>query len=126
MRPCSSIGCIQAQRCHTGRCPSGVATQSAWLQRGLDPTLKSVRLANYVSVLRREIVALARTCGYPHPAFVTLDQFAFLDGTVMSPATDRFDLLPSWCRPDHEDLEAIAAIMRSDRIGSDRSGSAIG
>jgi len=121
-----SIGCIQAQRCHTDRCPSGVATQSAWLQRGLDPTLKSVRLANYVSVLRREIVALARTCGYPHPAFVTLDQFAFLDGTVMSPATDRFDLLPSWCRPDHEDLEEIAAIMRSERIGSDRSGTAIG
>ena len=43
-----SIGCIQAQRCHTGRCPSGVATQSPWLQRGLDPALKSVRLANYI------------------------------------------------------------------------------
>jgi len=121
-----SIGCIQAQRCHTGRCPTGVATQSPRLQRGLDPTLKSVRMANYISVLRREIIALSRTCGYPHPAFVTLDQFAFLDGTVMSPATERFDLLPSWCRPDIEDLEAVAAIMRSDRIGSDRSGSTIG
>jgi len=121
-----SIGCIQAQRCHTGRCPSGVATQSHWLQRGLDPALKSVQLANYVAVLRREIIALARTCGYPHPAFVTSDQFAFLDGTVMTPATERFDLLPSWCRPDHEDLEAIATIMRSDRTGSDRSGSVMG
>ena len=26
-----SIGCIQAQRCHTGHCPTGVATQNAWL-----------------------------------------------------------------------------------------------
>ncbi len=26
-----SIGCIQAQVCHTNRCPSGVATQSKWL-----------------------------------------------------------------------------------------------
>ena len=121
-----SIGCIQAQRCHTGRCPSGVATQSQWRQHSLDPTLKSVRLANYVSVLRREIVALARTCGSPHPAFVTLDQFAFLDGTVMTPATERFDLLPSWCRPDLDDLEAIAAIMRSDRISSERTGTAMG
>ena len=43
-----AIGCIQAQRCHTGHCPTGVATQSAWLMRGLDPTLKSARLANYL------------------------------------------------------------------------------
>ena len=32
-----AIGCIQAQRCHTGRCPTGVATQSRWLMHGLDP-----------------------------------------------------------------------------------------
>ena len=44
-----AIGCIQAQRCHTGHCPTGVATQNAWLPRGLDPTLKSARLANYVA-----------------------------------------------------------------------------
>ena len=30
-----AIGCIQAQKCHTGHCPTGVATQSAYLQRGL-------------------------------------------------------------------------------------------
>ena len=29
-----AVGCIQAQRCHTGHCPTGVATQSAWLMRG--------------------------------------------------------------------------------------------
>lgn len=26
-----SIGCIQAQVCHTNRCPTGIATQSQWL-----------------------------------------------------------------------------------------------
>jgi glutamate synthase (ferredoxin) len=121
-----AIGCIQAQRCHTGRCPTGVATQSQWLQRGLDPTVKSVRVANYICVLRREIIALSRTCGHPHPAFVSLDQFGFLDGNALTPATDRFDLLPNWCRPAHEDLEQIAAIMRSDPIGADRSDTVIG
>ena len=35
-----AIGCIQAQRCHTGHCPAGVATQNRWLVRGLDPTDK--------------------------------------------------------------------------------------
>ena len=35
-----SIGCIQAQRCHTDPCPTGVATQKPWLVRGLDPELE--------------------------------------------------------------------------------------
>jgi glutamate synthase domain-containing protein 2 len=39
--PMLSIGCIQAKKCHTDHCPTGVATQSAWLSHGLDPTLKS-------------------------------------------------------------------------------------
>lgn len=75
-----SIGCIQAQRCHTGRCPSGVATQSAWLQHGLDPVCKSVRCANYLATLRFELLRLARTCGYVHPALVPLDAIEPQDG----------------------------------------------
>ena len=50
-----AIGCIQAQRCHTGRCPTGVATQNPWLVRGLDPEIKAARAANYVRTLRREL-----------------------------------------------------------------------
>src|SRR5512142_503267 len=65
-----AIGCIQAQRCHTGRCPTGVETQNRWLAGGLDPELKSVRLASYVRALRGELLALARTCGVTHPALV--------------------------------------------------------
>jgi len=65
-----SIGCIQAQRCHTGRCPTGVATQSRWLMRGLDPDVKSSRAANYLVALRAEMLSLARSCGASHPALV--------------------------------------------------------
>ena len=36
-----AVGCIQAQRCHSGHCPTGVATQNKWLMRGLDPTSKA-------------------------------------------------------------------------------------
>jgi glutamate synthase domain-containing protein 2 len=68
-----SIGCIQAQRCHTGSCPTGVATQSRWLMRGLDPDMKSARCANYVRALRGELLALARTVGVPHPSLVTAE-----------------------------------------------------
>ena len=50
-----AIGCIQAQICQTGNCPTGVATQDKWLMRGLDPTDKSARLANYITTLRRKL-----------------------------------------------------------------------
>ena len=58
-----AVGCIQAQRCHTGHCPTGVATQNRWLMRGLDPTLKSDRLANYIATLRKELLSVASACG---------------------------------------------------------------
>ncbi|MCB9868395.1 MAG: FMN-binding glutamate synthase family protein [Planctomycetes bacterium] len=74
-----AIGCIQAQRCHTGHCPTGVATQNRWLMHGLDPTHKGHRLANYLVALRKEIEWLAHACGQPHPALVTPDQLEILD-----------------------------------------------
>ena len=68
-----AIGCIQAQICHTGKCPTGVATQNKWLMRGLDPTDKSAKLANYVTTLRKEVLQLCRACGVEHPSMMTLE-----------------------------------------------------
>lgn len=75
-----AIGCIQAQRCHTNHCPTGIATQNAWLSHGLDPSLKAVRLANYVVTLRKELLALSRACGVAHPALVPPERIEVLDG----------------------------------------------
>jgi glutamate synthase domain-containing protein 2 len=74
-----SIGCIQAQRCHTGHCPTGVTTSNAWLQHGLDPTIKSVRCASYLVRLRQEVLQLSRATGHEHPSGVTLDDLDILD-----------------------------------------------
>jgi len=62
-----SIGCIQAQICHTNRCPSGVATQSKWLQNGINVPLKSERLAQYFKSFRKEFVEITHAAGYEHP-----------------------------------------------------------
>lgn len=86
-----AIGCIQAQRCHTGHCPTGVATQNRWLMRGLDRKSKAVRAANYVVALRKELLQVARACGSEHPADVPLDRFEILDGALdMRRASDVF------------------------------------
>ncbi len=65
-----AIGCVQAQKCHDDHCPTGVATQNRWLTRGLDPTDKSVRFANYVAALRYELIRLANAMGVEHPNLV--------------------------------------------------------
>ena len=75
-----SIGCIQAQKCHTDHCPTGVATQNPWLVRGLDPELKSVRAANYIKSMRRDLWKVSEAMGVVHPGLITPDDVDILDG----------------------------------------------
>jgi glutamate synthase domain-containing protein 2 len=107
-----SIGCIQAQRCHTGHCPTGVATQNSWLMHGLDPTLKSARLANYIITLRKEILQLSRACGVCHPALVGGDHIEILDGQFGSRSVyDLFGYDVGWALPSESDRLEIERIM---------------
>ncbi len=107
-----AAGCIQAQRCHTGRCPTGVATQSRWLQHGLDPALKSVRVANYLAALKFELVRVGRACGHPHPSLVTLSQLEVLERHFSSAALDEvYGYPPGWGLPPAADQEALVALM---------------
>jgi glutamate synthase domain-containing protein 2 len=49
--------------CHTGRCPVGITTQDAELERRLIVEEGARRLRNYLTVLTLELTALARACG---------------------------------------------------------------
>lgn len=111
--PMMAIGCIQAQRCQTGHCPTGVATQNKWLVRGLDPTDKSARLANYMMVLRKEMMWLTRACGLDHPSLVTFEHFEMLSDhfETLHPA-EVFGYEPDWGLPALADQQKIRAIMK--------------
>lgn len=103
-----AIGCIQAQRCHSGHCPTGVATQNKWLVRGLDPTLKAARLANYIITLRKELLALAHACGYPHPALVPLDQLEIVISSIETqPAPITYGYQPGWGLPPAQEVQDL-------------------
>lgn len=107
-----AIGCIQAMRCQTNHCPTGVATQSKWLMRGLDPTLKSVRLANYLTVLRKEILRLSRACGVVHPTLITADYMELINDRFGGKSVlDVFDYKPNWGVPSDADKELITKLM---------------
>jgi glutamate synthase (ferredoxin) len=109
-----SIGCIQAQQCHTGHCPTGIATQTPWLVGGLDPTQKSARLANYLMTLRKELLQLANALGEVHPGLVSLDRFSIVDGFERRAAPDVFGYKKDWGLPTEEERAAIRAIMRGE------------
>jgi glutamate synthase domain-containing protein 2 len=107
-----SIGCIQAQRCHTDHCPSGVATHNRWLQRGIDASLKSVRLANYVGTLRSELIGLAHSCGVAHPALLPLERIEFVDDRFGTrTAREVFEYREGWGLPPAAAREAIEKLM---------------
>ena len=42
-----SLGCVQSLQCHTDRCPTGVATQDPWRQRGLVVEDKAERVRRF-------------------------------------------------------------------------------
>ncbi|MHB1948449.1 MAG: FMN-binding glutamate synthase family protein [Gammaproteobacteria bacterium] len=62
-----SLGCIQALKCHTNNCPTGITTHNPWLMRGLDPQNKSVRVYHYLKNLEYELGMICHSCGVDEP-----------------------------------------------------------
>jgi glutamate synthase domain-containing protein 2 len=58
-----ALGCIQAMKCGSGHCPTGVTSADPRLIRGLDPTDKAVRVMHYARRLREEVEMIAHSCG---------------------------------------------------------------
>jgi glutamate synthase domain-containing protein 2 len=107
-----AIGCIQAQKCHTDRCPTGVATQNPWLVRGVDPALKSVRLANYIRTWRRDLYKVSEAAGVPHPALLTVRDIELFYGQMDArPMADVFGYQSGWGLPSRRDLDELAKVM---------------
>ena len=63
-----SMGCIQAMKCGSGKCPTGVTSSEPRLISGLDPTDKAVRVARYAMRVREEVEIIAHSCGATDPS----------------------------------------------------------
>jgi glutamate synthase domain-containing protein 2 len=62
-----ALGCIQAQKCHTNRCPVGVATQDALRQRALVVPDKAMRVANFHGATLEALAEIVAAAGLDHP-----------------------------------------------------------
>ncbi|WP_069384131.1 FMN-binding glutamate synthase family protein [Halomonas caseinilytica] len=62
-----ALGCIQAQSCHTDRCPSGVATQDPRRGRRLDVPLKAERVQRFHANTLKALAEILTAAGLNHP-----------------------------------------------------------
>ncbi|MDN3553757.1 FMN-binding glutamate synthase family protein [Halomonas almeriensis] len=63
-----ALGCIQAQSCHTDRCPSGVATQDPRRGKRLDVPLKAERVRHFHGNTLKALAEMLAASGLSHPS----------------------------------------------------------
>lgn len=66
-----ALGCIQAQTCHTGNCPTGVTTQDPLRQQALVVPDKAERVYQYHRNTLRALKELVQAAGLDHPNGIT-------------------------------------------------------
>jgi glutamate synthase domain-containing protein 2 len=110
-----SIGCIQAQKCHTDHCPVGVATQNPRYTRGLDVGLKSVRAGNYLISLRRDLLKVSEAVGVVHPSLITPEDVDIMDGQSRRVGLgELYGYRPGWGRVSEQLEKEVTALMLGD------------
>lgn len=62
-----TLGCLQTKKCHTDRCPTGVATQNPSRQRGLVVENKAPRVTNFHRNTLEHLAELVAAAGMDHP-----------------------------------------------------------
>jgi glutamate synthase domain-containing protein 2 len=63
-----AVGCIQAQTCHTGHCPTGVTSQDPIRQRAIVVTDKAQRVANFHRETVKSLGELLAAAGMHSPS----------------------------------------------------------
>ncbi len=66
-----ALGCIQAQTCHTGNCPTGVTTQDPVRERALVVPDKAQRVFNFHRSTLAALKDMVQAAGLSHPQEIT-------------------------------------------------------
>jgi glutamate synthase domain-containing protein 2 len=68
-----ALGCLQAQTCHTGACPTGVTTQDPVRMKALDVPTKADRVYHFHQNTLLALKELVQAAGLDDPAAITAD-----------------------------------------------------
>jgi glutamate synthase domain-containing protein 2 len=66
-----ALGCLQAQACHTGHCPTGVTTQDPVRQQALIVPDKATRVFNFHQQTLKALKEMVQAAGLTHPGEIT-------------------------------------------------------
>ena len=66
-----ALGCLQAQTCHTGHCPTGVTTQDPLRQKSLVVPVKADRVYNFHQQTLFALKEMVQAIGVQHPRDIT-------------------------------------------------------
>jgi len=111
-----SLGCVMSMRCHTGQCPTGVATSDPHLQRGLVVEEKAERVESFHHHTVAALAELVAAAGLNHPSELLphhvwhrvspievkpLDRiYPFLPADVLLSAPDETHYAADWAAAD--------------------------
>ena len=79
-----ALGCIQALKCNQNICPTGVTSHNPRYQSGLNPTFKSLRVANYCRNIVHEVETIAHACGVKEPRALARRHVRIVGGAFFS------------------------------------------
>ena len=81
-----ALGCIQAQHCHTGQCPTGVTTQDPLRQMSLVVPDKATRVYHFHQQTLHALKEMVQAIGVKHPSEITAHHIVrrTADGQVRS------------------------------------------
>ncbi|MBA86316.1 FMN-binding glutamate synthase family protein [Thalassobius sp. S69A] len=132
-----AIGCIQAQACHTNKCPVGLATQDQARQKALDPVSKAERVTRLHTNTLKALAEITGAAGLEHPGAFLPYHFMFrtknadfLDGNeafpelpheyLLHPADyPEFDALhDKWHRASSETFSAAQVLRGPSRLSA--------
>jgi len=108
-----ALGCIQAQHCHTGHCPTGVTTQDPLRQQSLVVPDKAERVYNFHQMTLHALKEMVQAAGVSHPSEITAHHIVrrSSDQKVMSLAQSILSQLPDRALLE-SDLQALPNIYR--------------
>ena len=124
-----SLGCVQSMKCHTGDCPTGVATQDPFRQRGLVIGDKAERVYQFqkqtVSALRDIVVAMGLENPWqirPHHLHERLNSaksssidyiYPFLENRVLIEAPDDTPYAQYWAAAQTSSFRARPSVKQT-------------
>ena len=104
-----ALGCIQAQTCHSGHCPTGVTSQDPLRQRALVVPDKAERVYHFHRNTLHALQELVQAAGLQHPGEITAEHIVRrVSGCEVKRLSELLPLLPPGALLDDASGAALA------------------